>query len=327
MHSSFRASKLILSKVGTAASFGFGVNAGARYSDSQSGHRFAIEEARSLSRPEPAPFDVLLGDVLEHADGGGGRGGRDSALMDVQLVDVDRSDLLFGYSTACFSACSGSGRTAAAAVTAVATVASQLSASSSSSTSIREVSSSQQAQKQVMQSLHRDKKQQQQSRQLEGGGREMVERSLAETRAISSSSSRDSHHIVASQNHHHPRHSAAPHKQLHTIHTHEIHQTQPSKHCRDHQKKYLHKLNQQSKQGLPYEHQLQQEFLRPLPFPRLNEEEDLKEEDEKDEKFELKVESVTVAPLVSNDSGEVVTWDSLLENHKCTICSDLLAGE
>lgn len=76
MQSSFRASKLILGKVGTAASFGFGLNVGARYSDSQSGHRFAIEEARALSRP----------------------------CVDVDL-DVDRRSL-FGYS--CFSASSSS---------------------------------------------------------------------------------------------------------------------------------------------------------------------------------------------------------------------------
>ena len=74
MFSSLRASKVILGKFGTAASFGFGVNAGARYSDSQSGHQLNLEEALLLSSPRMP--------------------------LHLEEIDVDRSSL-YGY--ACFS--------------------------------------------------------------------------------------------------------------------------------------------------------------------------------------------------------------------------------
>lgn len=91
MQSSFRISKLVLSKFGTAASFGFGVNAGARYADSQSGHRLAIEEAqlRHLHMRPRAGSEV-------ESEGGDRE----------QDLDVDRSSLLLGYS--CFSPASAS---------------------------------------------------------------------------------------------------------------------------------------------------------------------------------------------------------------------------
>ena len=77
MFASFRASKVILGKVGTAASFGLGVHIGVRCADSHAGHRIAIEEARAFSFP-----DVDVRDVAETD------------------LDVDKSDLLMGYS--CF---------------------------------------------------------------------------------------------------------------------------------------------------------------------------------------------------------------------------------
>lgn len=82
MHA-FRTGKVILSKVGTAASFGFGLNAGARYSDSQSRHHILIEEARALALPRV--------DQSDDEDRG---------------LDVDKSDLLMGYS--CFRSTSSS---------------------------------------------------------------------------------------------------------------------------------------------------------------------------------------------------------------------------
>ena len=89
MQSSFRISKVVLSKFGTAASFGFGLNAGARYADSQSGHRLAIEEAqlRHLHMRPRAGSEGLDATENEHEH-------------EVEL-DVDRSSLLLGYS--CFS--------------------------------------------------------------------------------------------------------------------------------------------------------------------------------------------------------------------------------
>mmetsp|Transcript_33252 Transcript_33252/g.61999 ORF Transcript_33252/g.61999 Transcript_33252/m.61999 type:complete len:322 (+) Transcript_33252:144-1109(+) len=98
MHSSFRFSKVILSKAGTVASFGLGLTAGDRFVNSQSGQRLELLEESRLRHVHMRPLSTELHEL-------GVELGLTvpSAQQDLDGdIDVDSSSL-FGYSRSCFS--------------------------------------------------------------------------------------------------------------------------------------------------------------------------------------------------------------------------------
>lgn len=295
MHSSFRASKLILSKVGTAASFGIGLNAGVRYADSQSGHRFALEEARTLSRPHTVDFDLLEreGERQGERQGGGG----DSSLVDAALdLDVDRSDLLFGYSTSCFGSGCGMRGSSAATLSAAVSQLSACSLTGSSSSSSSPPSSSPPSSSSGPIPTHRENREETKADTYTEG-----DRGTQVKKGRGSRHREDRSYFLGDQHQHRggvfrghadtgpdsDAGSDAGHAKSatkHLYHHHHLHhQTQTQAHSHSHR---------QSNQTSLY------------PPAGLKE----------------------GGKVMGEERSDELTWDSLLDKHTCTICSDLLAG-